>query len=258
MQDLDLPPPDLFIAALGRSGSTLLANLLTTPPDRWLLVEPRFADASTGRDVLAQAAAFGMSVAPDEWLPRPAETPQGRIVRVFGERLRSLRRWGLKEVRPNLLEPTLKRLRPKRVVVLVRDLRDVALSLYEKTLREAHPDRGDAWLRGYLTEAPTGVLALADAAPDPNRRIVRYEDLVADEGYRRDLGAWLDWPLDGRPDRNLADLFGRGREVALHDGAVTKRSLHRHGGAELSAAARDLVEWAHARFPDFQRRFGYD
>ena len=54
MQDLDLPRPDLFVAAMGRSGSTMLANLLTTPPRRWLLVEPRFADASTGRDLVEQ------------------------------------------------------------------------------------------------------------------------------------------------------------------------------------------------------------
>lgn len=257
MQDLDLPTPDLFVAALGRSGSTLLANLLTTPPHRWLVVEPRFADASTGRDVIAQARSFGLDVDPNEWLPRPGETPAQRIGRVFGERLRRLQRWGLKEVRPNLLEPTLTRLRPKRVVVLVRDLRDVALSLYEKSLRDNHPERGEAWLRDYLIAAPTGVLAVANAATGPNQRVVRYEDLVGDPAYRAELASWLDWPLDGQPDRNLAELYGRGQEVERHAGAVTDRSLHRHRDATLPAAARDLVAWAHERVPEFQQRFGY-
>ncbi|MDJ0768353.1 MAG: hypothetical protein QNJ12_06145 [Ilumatobacter sp.] len=257
MIDLSLPPADLYIAALGRSGSTMLANLLTTPPTRWLIVEPRFANATTGRDVLAQARSVGIAIGDDEWPLRVDETPEQRIGRIFRDRILALEKWGVKEVRHDVLVASLDILRPKHTIVLVRDLRDVAVSLYEKARRDDDPRYDDEWLRTYLTQAPGGILAVVDALGGRDHRIVRYEDLTGDAGVRAELGQWLDWPLDGRPDRNLAALFQRAHEVELHDGAVTRRSVGRHASGELSPGARSIAAWAHRNGAEFQDRFGY-
>jgi hypothetical protein len=257
MIDLTLPPPDLFIAALGRSGSTMLANLLTTPPNRWLIVEPRFANATTGRDVLEQARLFGINIDDTEWPPQEGESSGQRITRVFRKRILDLQKWGLKEVRRDVILQTIDHLRPKHTIVLVRDLRDVAVSLYEKSVRDNNPRYDDEWLRNYLTEAPAGILEAVDALATHDHRVVRYEDLVSDDTLRDDLAQWLDWPLDGQPERNLASIYQRAREVELHAGAVTNISVGRYRSADISTAAREIADWAHHRTPEFQQRFGY-
>lgn len=88
-----LTQPDVMIAALGRSGSTLLANLLTTPPARWVMIEPRLANGSTGLDLVNQATNFGFTIEPNTWRLQSDETPDERTERVFGPLVAQLERW---------------------------------------------------------------------------------------------------------------------------------------------------------------------
>jgi len=62
---------DLFIAGLGRAGTTLLANLLTSPPKRWLLAEPGITRGDMGEHVRIQAEQFGFPITSDEWTSVP-------------------------------------------------------------------------------------------------------------------------------------------------------------------------------------------
>ena len=257
MSSFSLPRPDLFIAAMGRSGSTMLANLFTTPPERWVLVEPRLADASTGRDVLDQARSFGWDLTDGHWCLAPGEDALQRIHRVFAARLRGLKKWGVKEVRSELFGPTINILRPRQTLVLVRDLRDVAISLHAKIIRDDNPNYDEDWLRGYLTKTPKAIVDLARDVEQLDHMTVRYEDLVRDLGVRVKIAQWAEWPLDGAPDRNLATVFGRGREVALHAGAVTEKALARHQRPDISDGARAIAAWAHDVGRQYQQRFGY-
>ncbi len=248
--------PDVFIAALGRSGSTLLANLLTTPPGRWVMIEPRVADNTTGLDLIQQAISFGLPVSVDEWSRHEGESHRERFHRVFGDRLRQLDRWGLKEVRPDLLLPSYRLLRPRKSIILVRDIRDAAVSLVEKTERDADPRYDETWIRRYLTSSPAAVLALLDSIGRRDCRVVRYEELVVDARARSDLASWLDWPLDGDPKRHLAEIYNRAREAILHAGVVTDRALRRRT-LTTSPRAIEIANWAAVENVEFQRRFGY-
>lgn len=256
MNTLGLPTPDLFIGGTGRSGSTMLANLFTQPPDHWLLVEPRFANGSTGADLLAQAASMGIDVDSAAWPLRLEETAFQRNSRCWSEVLSGLTRWGLKEVRPDLLVKTHELMAPRNTIVLVRDLRDVAASLLEKMRHDANAAYDDNWLRQYLTDSPQAVLDLLSCVQGLSYRIVRYEDLVSEPQVRAGLASWLDWPLVGRPDRNLASIYNRDREVKLHGGIITEHSVGRRDHV-ADDEMQELLSWVHLEQAEYQQRFGY-
>ena len=85
---------------------------------------------------------------------------------------------------------------------------------------------------------------------------MRYEDLVTGTDVRNGLESWLDWPPAGRPDRNLAAIFNRSREVDLHGSAITTHSVGRREDTSDNEM-RDLLAWVHREQIEFQRRFGY-
>lgn len=162
---------------------------------------------------------------------------------------------GLKEVRPDLLGPTNAQLRPKKAIVLVRDLRDAATSLVEKTERDANASYDDKWIRNYLTESPRAILNLLQELDGSDHRVLRYEDLVQPETRTR-LATWLDWPLDGQAGRHLAELFNRSPEVELHAGDITGLAIGRRTRTEHNYAT-EIADWAAQENAAFQRKFGY-
>jgi hypothetical protein len=237
-----------------------MANLMTTPPDRLVLVEPMLHRGGGNAGMFDQMARWGWPVGADE-LARWREPPTGqgpaeRAGLVLASRLVRLARWGVKEVDPTAHRPGIAVLRPRRLIVLVRDVRDVTLSYLEKFRREGRRDFGGELL--WRVVQGTRVLTrLADGSRrGRSLRIVRYEDFVTSAAERAALARWLDWPLDGDPDRNL-DLYRRAYEIERHGGVVSPVSVGRRTRATDPADAALI-----ARIGDFlggyQRRFGYE
>ena len=257
---ISFPPADVYIASLGRSGSTLVANLMTTPPDRLVLVEPLLHRGGGNAGMFDQMARWGWPVGAGDlarWRePTTGQSPVDRAAAVLAGLLAGLARWGVKEVDPTAHRPGIALLRPKRVIVLVRDIRDVMLSYMEKFRREGRSDFGGDLLRR-LAEGTRVLTWLADGlgAGGP-LRIVRYEDFVASADERATLARWLDWPLDGDPDRNL-DLYRRTYEIERHRGIVSPVSVGRRARAASSADAA-LVARIGDLLAGYQRRFGYE
>jgi len=247
------PPADVYIASLGRSGSTLIANLLTMPPHRLVLVEPKLHRGGTA-GMFHQMERFGCPVGVDElarWrAPPPEQSPAERAAMVLADRLARLARWGVKEVDPMAHQDEIAMLRPKQVVVVVRDIRDVMLSYVEKFRREGRSDFGEVFWR--LCEGTKALTRLADGlGTSTPLRVVRYEDFAASVDERAALARWLDWPLDGDPDSNL-DIYGRHYEIARHGGVVSQVSVGRRQAASLEAVDR-IGDFLGA----YQQRFGY-
>lgn len=186
---------------MGRSGSTMLANLLHSPPDRIALVEPNLLSASPTEECLRQVAESG----------RRDDEPWHAVLDRAGA-------WGLKEVRADLHVPTISRFKPEHIVVLLRDPLAAAVSLYEKGAADGDLHRL-AWLESRAREP---LLMLPGIAADPRAVVVAYERFVSDRHAREALAGHLDWPLAGDPNRGLA-RWNRAREIELHGGAVTDK-----------------------------------
>lgn len=251
-----VPAPDFYIAAIGRSGSTMLANWLSHPPERIVFNEPFFLRPTNSRLLRIQLRNLGMPVADSEWAAAD-EAPLERFRRLMGPRLRG-RRWAAKEV---LCEEHLAMTRafaPPRVLVTVRDIVDVALSFFEKHRLQDNLDRfGDDWVVDYCLRESEGMiayLAVLETAGIPFR-VTRYEDFTASPQERSRVSDHVGWPGGGDVGANLAD-FDRGFEI--------ERYGNRVGAGESGRQSRAITDQCHRaaaaigeRCAAYQRHFGY-
>ncbi|MEM8757174.1 MAG: hypothetical protein AAGF47_05255 [Planctomycetota bacterium] len=195
--------PHAYIAAMGRSGSTVLANLFHDPPERVMLLEPNLLEPEpTGECRLQLTDSLG----------------PGATIETLGE----TERWGIKEVRADLHGPAIDRLDPAHIVVLLRDPVAASISLHEKGERDGDLARL-AWLEARMTDP---LRVLPRIAERHNAIVVAYERLVADADARAALADRLGWPMTGDLNRGLT-RYGRAREIDLHRGAITTASLAR-------------------------------
>ena len=195
---------DLLIVGPARSGTTMLANLLTSPPNRWVLVEPGITRGGMGEVVRREAGLFGWHYERMDW--HEQETSQERFNRLLHERLRQLDRWGVKEVNMQGIGDLISTYRPRHIVVSVRDIRACAISVRQKeTLQgtiagQAMVPKSDEWLQRRLLDGAEAALRLASEPPPGSQvTVVRYEDFVASADARTSLARTLDWPLEGIP-----------------------------------------------------------
>ncbi|WP_169793700.1 sulfotransferase [Novosphingobium fuchskuhlense] len=224
--------PDFVIAALGRSGSTMIANWLTRPPGEIVLIEPFLFALENPAMLHRQFADLGMAASPAEWSAYDADW-QARFARLFAPRLAG-RRWAVKEVLGEEHRRLIAAFAPPRVVITVRDIDAIAASFLEKHRRQGNRHRFDAgWVADYCRRETALVMALRgelEAQGTPHR-VVRYEDFIASGAERAALAAFVGWTGEGDVGRHLAGL-GRGFEAERHGEGV--------GNAAPSLAARGL------------------
>lgn len=247
-----------YVAAMARSGSTLLCNLLTDGHAHWLISEPRFDFGMTAKHLAPHAVAFGLVGAEPDWLvPSPQRTP-GRIHERYrtclAPGLSKLQRWGAKEVRCELHDDTIRTIRPDRIVVCVRDIGDIYLSLLEKAAVQGNEDSYDKnWARAHCLENATWMRAYCKNS-ETYPIIARYEDFAKTPTERERLAKALDWPLCGDETGYLQTL-GRGFEVERHARQRGLTQAHMRGlDAEALREAGELREICR----EYQELFGYD
>lgn len=211
----------------------MLADLMTRVEGRdkrAVFIEPSIGLGGLGDHVRDQVDRLGLAV----WPKSLARPNWGYDVSLLEPSLAMLDRWGLKEVNPDSISGSMERMRPERLVLLVRRMCDAAASLYIKDMRERPnespipgvptPERWE-WMRSRMERAIAAMEDASKAMPPERQRWVSYEQLVSSPEYRDELGAWMDWPLDGDPCRRL-DLYQRDNEREHHSGKVTSRSVH--------------------------------
>ena len=233
--------PDLYIASMGRSGSTLVANWLSVPgQEQYIFVEPNLTQGITPL-LATQLERFGLapSCSTDATLEEFHDLMQGR-------------RWGVKEVKGILHDHIGSMLQPRRVVVTVRDIAEVYLSLVEKHRIQGVDVRFDTeWSRLYCLREAGYLLDLCRNRPDYH--VIRYRDFVHSEDSRRALLEYTGFCGGGVVDFNF-DLYNRSYETGYFNGRIAPRTRdYRTITARDLHAAREVAGMC----VEYQAHFGY-
>ena len=254
---------DLLVYGMMRSGTTLISDLLTVPGQSLVFDEPMMLspwDDAKVRDVHRVARGFG--------LPVPETPPDAgnftRIADYFEESLApsltKLGFWGVKEVHFFNWRELVERYRPGKLVLCVRDLRDIALSALDLTLGSqlafpgAERMRDEAWL---LTRLSYDVHELLELRQRPHL-LLRYEDLTGDPERAAALAAYagLDALGSGSLNRSASTGSTRVRELEKHGAAISDRSRGRFDREE-DHLKRWLAEHIWRAAPGYAQAFDY-
>jgi len=259
-----MPKPFIYIAALRRTGSTLLCEVLSAMPHGFVFNEPNLADGS--------------------FVVREREyqffREQGVDLRAFRDRRSGLRRPFLfrafqRELLPRLLQVVeqvgvkeifhrnwrryLKAFPDMKVVLTARDPRDVYISLYNRYRR------GVA-----LWEGPFGPREVAESllAEFEHQRAmeatlpvekVRYEDLCSDQSSLARVRRFTESDVSelGEIGSVLSRDPRRQQEHAVHGGRITGRQIARWRREEDMDLVRDAKE-CFERMGAYVEYWGYE
>lgn len=269
--------------AEGRSGSTLLMQLLATGPgvvfDRRYPAEYRFLSyfARTAamltepfdeeRHVGVTPFFFGDR---PQWGPIPFATDLVDVGRLERPILRHLWLAWSEEIRRSQPDATVYAEKlavdvptvaaagvPIRVIDLVRDPRDVVASIRAFTATGMdgfgrHPGIDERrFLGDFLRRYGAGLAAMADPLPDGiDRILVRYEDLARDLTVEADrLGDWAGLDLDAAPVEHSRDAYRHHRTTDTVEESIGRWRR------DLLPGEADLIA---DRLAEQLRPFGYD
>jgi hypothetical protein len=207
-----------------------------------------------GDHVREQVERFGVPRTWESWAGPEGETALGRFERCLKPSLAGIR-WGVKEVNPLGWDALVQEFDPKQIVLCVRDMRDCAISMFQKHQRSSLPGQDEAWITRRLADASEALLRVKASVPPRRVRVIRYEDFVTDSSERARLERWLNWPLSGDPAWCM-DVYGREHESTLHHGTIGSSSVNRAAKEETSDATAFASAVA-TLTSAYQAEFGY-
>jgi hypothetical protein len=259
------PSMDIAICGPLRSGTTLLADLLTVPGKSLVISEPDLHVAWHARTVARLQKLYadaGLDVAAE---PPERTGKQQTDVTWFSEnivpQLERLDLWGVKQVDFHHWERLFKRFPPRRLVLVSRDLRDFAISSLDLIGRSlvAFPGgkllRDEAWVLARLASDMHEMDALAKL---PHLHL-RYEDFVAEEEARERLRRFSGVPVFGEDRFNLEDEnpMRAGWEKDKHQGRISNAAVGRYA-AEPDGPAKARATRLWRVLEPFARQFGHE
>lgn len=254
---MPLRRPFVYLASLRRTGSSLLANLLTDLPRSYVFREPRLglgklrirpeaaqSFAPLGVDVLAVKKAM-------KALPR--EEALDRFAAFVEELSTRVEQIGIKEITHTGHEDVSRLFPAMRVVVTVRDVRDIYLSLYHR--RKELLTRGKLWfetqtLLPYLREQADALAALQSRH---DHLVVRYEDLCRDPSLVDSVRRFVDSPVSG--EGNLRGGADR-KDLSKHGAAIDSTRVGLFA-QETDEVARHNATYLFEEMAEFNARYGY-
>jgi hypothetical protein len=256
--------PFIYIAAIRRSGSTILSEMLTDPPRSFIFREPRLArgvfDIKPGDAERMAELGIDLHKFRRCWV---CPVRKGRAMRGFRRKLypsllEHFDQVGVKEISHSRWRRYDKSFPGMRIVALARDPRDVYLSLLDRA--------------GKGTETAQDVAAPAAAAEAINRQLahqremveqrgalkVTYEQLCTDPNAFARIRDFCQSPLDqpGVPGQFNASNVARADEAALHAGRLTPSRVDRwrnEPDPQRRAAADEVLHLTR----DFADYWGY-
>lgn len=217
---------DVFIAAMGRSGSTMLANKLTSYEGSVVFIEPSLV-VGGNRALIRGFRSVGKDFKerPDlRYLNRIYEIKNDSYKKEFLRWLNGVDYWGFKEVEGAYFQKSVEMFNPRKIVILVRDVKQVFYSFYEKSLKQDRlVDWNVEWIVNKIKKTAECQMQLQEKYPGRSM-VVNYEDISREEylknflfkklGYSfpvGDAGAGFEdfnrsWEVNRNIDREKSDL----------------------------------------------------
>jgi len=249
--------PDIYIAAIGRSGSTMLCNILTREPDQIVFIEPKFHTPPYRTILKPQLAQYGMELDDSEMTTVQGLPADQALDTLLGAHLRPIK-WGFKEVQCSEHRQVVELFSPTHILVNVRHIFNISLSFFEKHRQQGNQDRfPPSWVREYCLRETKGLVRFCQglAQQGISYRVVRYEDFMTKPLARKALGDHLGWDYGENTDRFLND-FDRGFETRRHaTGSFKETSLKDRNLPEQEIHLAREIE---GQCGEYQSFFGYD
>ena len=253
----------MLIAAVRRTGSTLLAELLTELPRAFVFREPklfrgRVALKPDDLERLRTQAAVRLHAAPaDQRREDPVQAALRFREQVIDPVARVVEQVGIKEIRygkrwQDVLD-VLADGRPLRVVALGRDPRDMYLSLAYRARERRVPLTGDFGPAAVAADIEREFRVQRELIQATGALAVRYEDLCSDPRVVPEIRRFVDSPLEG--PGAIGTL--KAEEHALHGGVVTDRRVERWR-SEPDAGLLAQAEEVGRLLGGYRRFWGYD
>lgn len=259
------PTRRMDIAIMGpmRSGSTLLSDLLTIRGECLILSEPNIMGRWSPTVVERMhrlAVNFGLDPGPAP--PQAKDWPSYRAYfdKVMLPQLERLPRWGAKYVDIVDWRPTIKRYRPKRLILTVRDIRDVTISSIDRIARLKLAFYGrrflrdEAWVLSHLVFTVHELMALREIP----HLLLRYEDMASDPTMRQKVADYVGFKqLSERRENLEAGGMARQWELAKHGEGISTKSIGRYR-EEPAGPVKALAERVWRLVPEYSEIFGYE
>ncbi|GJD76782.1 hypothetical protein [Methylobacterium goesingense] len=178
---------DIYIAAIGRSGSTALANMMTFLPEQNVLVEPT-------------AHTFGFN----EWDIIKNPQDESKFLKYYLSLTNTSNKIGIKEVIPKSHKAIINILHPRIILILVRNIEDVYLSFTEKHIKQNSVSIFPSeWVEEYCIKSSEELLNIHKSYD--NVVIIRFEDFFWSIHERKRFIAKTGWNLEGSPFKNFTN-----------------------------------------------------
>lgn len=259
-----LSRPFVYVGALRRTGSTLLAELLTSLPDSLVFHEPELGENRFRVDARLIERLRGMGIDLEafrrRWGGRARFLSMGAFKHeLLPELAAKIGQVGVKEVANDHWRRYAYHFPEMKTLLTARDPRDVYLSIHQRRLE------GKASWSGEFT--PAAVAAELDGQfryqvelfESTDSLKVRYEDLCTDDGTYERVKAFVgsSIPRAGAIGGHLAATPNRQEEMALHGGEVTARRVNRWR-EEVDEGLRKEAQRTLELMPEYCRFWGYE
>ena len=262
-EGMTLSRPFVYIASLRRTGSTVLAEALTSFPTSFIFREPELGQGRfnlrPGDAELFAAHGVDLNAFQDQFAGR--SIVRSIRTRVSG-RLPSLvpafkshvmeplagvvSQWGVKEIRHEGWESYFEQFSEIRTILTGRDPRDIYISLHHRVRQGKGTWKGSFTPRAVADDLLSEFARQLGMAKRGDCLLIKYEDLCTDPSVVQEALRFVESPLvspGGVGGFNAENPYRR-EEAALHGGEITDKRVRRWA----SETDRQLLDAANETF----------
>lgn len=267
--------PFVYIASLRRTGSTVLAEALTSFPTSFIFREPELGrgrfNLRPGDAELFEIHGVDLNAFQDQFAGRTFSRAirsrlMGRLPSLVGifkseviDKLSGVvSQFGVKEIRHQGWESYLEHFPDRRVILTGRDPRDIYISVYHRVRQGKGTWQGPLTPRALADNLMTEFARQLEIAKGGEFLRIKYEDLCTDPSVVQKALRFVGSPLfsPGGVGGFNAENPDRREEAELHGGKITDKRVRRWA-SETDRKLLDAAKETYALMGEYCEFWGY-